>query len=223
MMVYLSDGYYLVDDDGAYDGYRGGDSAAGVIAFAAVIAIISDLFACFALPVISYFMFIQNAPNAFIGILESLPMLVTSLIVWLVNICLFSQFVLKKSLFKRMSISLPLINRIIRIMLILTLIIALICNLVSSAPHIESEAYFGAIFAYNFLIAILETIALIKADAVGKKSLFSLLISFVLGGILGAIAIEIDGLREVAFEVTLLAMLIVLEISLMVFKKLHDR
>lgn len=197
-----------------------GDST-GIKVMLIIWAVFSDLFASFALPVISYFVFIKDNP-VLAGLAQSIPMLLASAFVWFININLFFKFVLKKDIFKKLTVSLATINRIIRYMLILGISVAMVSNLIPSVTQIESEMFFGAMFAYNFIFAIIEMIVLIKAECVGKKILFSLLIAFVGACIIGAIAMEIEVLKPVMFEIVTLSALVLLEISILLFKKFSN-
>ncbi|MDE7181935.1 MAG: hypothetical protein K2O41_02730 [Clostridia bacterium] len=208
--------------DGNYYIYeRGGGSSVGVMAFLIIWAIISDLVASIGLPVAAYFLFIKNAPNLLIGISQSIPILITAAVVWFINICLFSKFVLKKDVFKKLTVSLVSINRFIRYVLILTIFIVLICNLIPAVKHIESDMVFGAAFAYNFLISIIELALLLKEDLVGKKALLSILIAFVSGCVVGAVCMEIEAAKKVLFEIVVLTILVVLEIGIIISRKKH--
>lgn len=212
--------FYIVDyGDGRFGVYEKG-SGGTAIAFI-ILAIIADLFASFGLPVITYFVYFKSNPKILIAFAQSIPILITSALIWFININLFLKFVLKIDIFKKISVSLTFINRFIRYMLLLAIFIAMVCNLAPNAPSVESDMYFGGMFAYNFLFAIAELIILLKADKIGKRGFFSLLISFVGACVIGAVVMEIEPLKKVMFEIVVLSALILLEISIVIFRKKH--
>lgn len=217
--------FHIIDHgDGHYDVYdlRGGDGGLFLLICTIILAVFTDLFASFGLPVVAYFIYFKNCPNILIGLAQSIPMLLTCAVMQLINICLFLKYVLRLNIFENLSIGLTSVNRFVRYMLILSVLAAMICNLVPSAPNVESEMYFGATFAYNFIFAIAELVLLLKADLISGKGFFSILISFVGACVIGAIAMEIEPLKKVMFEIVVLTALIILEVCIIIFRKIYD-
>lgn len=192
---------------------------------AVIVTVLTILFCLFGLPVVAYFVFIKDCPSLIIGLAQSIPLLLTCAIYWFIAALLFCKFVLKKDILPTATLTLTGINRIVRYMLILSLLITLIIKLTPSSPLPENsgEMVFGALFAYNFIFAILEIVIMLREEAVGKKAFLSLVFAFVGACIIGAVAMEVEALKPVMFEIVTFSMLLILEVSMLIFRKVYDR
>lgn len=189
---------------------RGAAGGGIALYLGAIVTILTALFCLFGLPVIAYFVYIKDSPSLILGLSQSIPLLFACAVFWFLTIFSFCKYVLKKDILKTVTLSLTSLNRFVRLMLILSLVITLIVRCVPSAPLSPalsegSEALFGGLLAYNLIFSVLETLIEISADNVSKKALFSLLIALAGASVIGAVAMEISGLRNVLFETVALS------------------
>ena len=199
-------------------GPAGGGSGLLFILFVIFAVVIADLMMLIGLPLIAYFMFLKDNPEIYYGIGASVPMFVASLVAWIINILLFCKLVLKKNVLKNIVNPAIFLNECARILVCLASVGILIFKATAHETELASEAIIGAIFAYNLIFAFIEVAIYVKRDYMPKKAFFSFLIALLTGGIITAIAIEIPSLRDLAFEIMVIAMLAILEASLCVFR-----
>ena len=199
-------------------GPAGGGGGLLFILFLIFAVIFADLMMLFGLPLMAYFMFLKGNPQIYYGIGASVPMFAASLVAWILNIMLFCKLVLKKNILKNLVNPAMFVNECARILICIAAVGFLIYKALLPEAELASEMIIGAIFAYNLIFSLVEVAIYVKHDYIPKKAFLSFPIALLIGGIVTAVAIEIQSLRNLSFEIMVILMLAILEVCLCVFK-----